>query len=588
MGKPSSRKTPSQPSARGPLRPGARAILLVVMAAFLVYFGAWNLGFTNYDDPEYVTENAMVLRGLSTDGVAWALRTGHAANWHPLTWLSHMLDVSMFGVTPGGHHVVNLLLHAVASVLLLWVLVAATGARGRALLVAMLFAVHPLQVETVAWISSRKGLLSAVLALAAMLAYVQNARQPSRARWIAVHVLFALGLMAKPMLVTWPFVLLLVDRWPLQRDRAWRHLVAEKVGLFTLAAAASVITFLVQRSGGAVAGLMVIPFADRAVNALVSYARYVQLLVWPSSLAAPYPHPYLSAAWGHWSAVAAVGSATGLAILAMATLWLTRTGRRPWWRVGLLWFFGMMVPVIGLVHVGNQAMADRYVYLPGIGIFVAAVWWLGELASRWRVPPRWSAALATVVVAAYGWTAHAQMKVWTDSGTLFEHATRHTRDNWLAWNNLGMAYRAQGRHDDALQAYDRSIGIRPDYADAHFNRGNALMERQRFGEAEASLRRALELAPARPDVLMNLGLCLLQQGRAQEALPLAERAVELHPDDLPARINLAATLLANGDAAQALRVVTDALEANPTAPVEMRRRLLEMRSYLEALPRGGG
>ena len=392
------------------MRPGWIAIVLLAVT-MMAYSAVGSFGFVNFDDPDYVYRNLQVAQGLTWSGVQWAFTTGHASNWHPLTWISHMLDVQVFGLHPGAHHVINLLLHLANTLLLFGVLQRSTGATGRSALVAALFAVHPLHVESVVWIAERKDVLSTLFFMLTLWAYVSYTHSPALRRYLAVFVLLALGLMAKPMLVTLPFVLLLLDLWPLKRvgvdawDRATAtRLVVEKIPLFALVAISSIVTFLVQREGGAVINLEGISLALRLSNALLSYIAYIGNMVWPSGLAILYPYPGSIPMWKSAAALALLLAASAAAIMAVR--------RRPYVTVGWFWYVGTLVPVIGIVQVGTQAMADRYTYIPLIGLFLLIAWGGYDLPGREssrRVP---LAAVCVMMVATLGVATWNQSRYW--------------------------------------------------------------------------------------------------------------------------------------------------------------------------------
>jgi tetratricopeptide (TPR) repeat protein len=505
----------------------------------LVYGQAGAFDFVNLDDQQYVTANPYVLRGLGWDGVAWAFGGFAAANWHPLTWLSHMADVTLFGVEAGAHHLVNVALHAANAVLLFTFLWRATGARWRSAIVAALFAVHPLHVESVAWISERKDVLSGLLFFLVLHAWLAYVRRPCTRRYVAVAALLALGLLAKPMLVTLPLVLLLVDVWPLgrlqaapatvERRRLLARLVAEKLPLLALAAAAAVVTWLAQAAGGATAAAEAILLGGRAANALVSYVLYVARTFWPSGLAAFYPHPILAQI-----AVPAWKVAGAAAVLAAITVALVRERtRRPQLLWGWLWFAGMLVPVIGLAQVGEQALADRYTYLPHVGLFVAIVWAAAEVLERLRAPRAigWVAAALPIVLLTGA--AHRQAATWRDSLTLHARALEVTERNWNAWNGLGDALSDAGRPQEAIPAYREALGIRPRLASAWNGLGSAHGMLGAHAEAIPPLEEALRLRPDYADAWYNLGTAhgsLGEHARAAECFRAALRIRADHAD----------------------------------------------------------
>ncbi len=601
---------PEDMLAPGIHRPPRRAVVVLTLLLFAatvsVYLPALKFDFVNYDDPDYVTANAQVKSGLNWADAAWAFTTGHAGNWHPVTWLSHQADVSCFGLWAGGHHLTNVLFHAANTVLLFWLWRVLTGSLWRSALVAALFALHPAHVESVAWVSERKDVLSAFFGLLALLTYARNLRgrevgngahphlsspdgtdRPSWSATMLAFLFLALGLMSKPMLVTIPCVMLLLDFWPLRRaDRqSWTRLLLEKWPYFLLVAISCVVTFIAQKRGGAVQTLRDLSLTERLSNALVSYARYLAEAFWPVNLATPYPHP------GHWPAPLVVGSGAtvaGLTVLA----WFSRR-RSPQVTVGWLWFVGMLVPVIGLVQVGAQSMADRYTYLPYIGLFTAVVWSAAWLVHRSPDPnpadPRpasvgirpkpayWMlGGMASVVLAALTLATRQQLQVWQNSETLFRHAVSVTSSNWVAYYNLGWHLDTVGKTEDALVCYRRAIAIDPQFPDpmnnigcalaalkryeeaipcfesalklqpsfleAHVNIANALRELGRYDEAIARYRLVLEKQPGHSGALNHLGNLLTRQNQFAAAIPLLEKSLETNPDQPAAHYNLANAL----------------------------------------------
>ncbi|HVP68122.1 MAG TPA: tetratricopeptide repeat protein [Anaeromyxobacteraceae bacterium] len=519
--------------------------LALAIAVAGVYGNASNLGFVNLDDPQYVYQNPQVRGGLTLDGIAWAFTTAHASNWHPLTWVSHMVDVQVFGIEPGPPHVVNVLLHFVASLLLFLFLRSGTGRPWPSATVALLFAVHPLHVESVAWISERKDLLSAVFWMAACLAYVHYARAPSVTRYVGVALALAASLLAKPMAVTLPFVFLLLDYWPLGRmpvsegsGRRLGRLVLEKLPLFGLSAASSVASFLAQYRGGAVsvplamAGPLGLP--TRVGNAVLSYVAYLTKAAWPEGLVPLYPHPGLDAAgFPAWKATGAA-----LLLLGVTAAVLLQARKRPYLPVGWFWYLGTLVPVIGLVQIGLQGMADRYTYIPLVGIFVALTWWVADLAgrdARWRA----AAALAGVLAAAgLGLVARRQVSYWKDSFTLFGHAVSVNPENWLAWRNLGGAYQEADRHDEAIRCLEESLRRMP-YTDETWNALAVSYSRVgRHAEAAGAFRRAVDYGPENAVVWYNFGIECASQGRWDEAMAIEQRLRTLDPA-LAARLSSA-------------------------------------------------
>jgi len=497
---------------------------ILVLVTVTVYLPVGSFAFLAYDDDQYVTGNQMVLKGLTQEGAAWALRSRTAANWHPLTWLSHMADVTLFGARPGPHHFVSLALHAAAGALLFLLLEGMTGALRASLCVAAIFALHPLHVESVAWVAERKDVLSALFFMLALLAYLRYVRAPGAARYGAVLLLFGLGLAAKPMLVTLPFVMLLLDFWPLGRLRPggrdatpgspWPVLL-EKVPLVALSAASCVVTVFAQREGGGLKTSVVYPFAVRLGNALTGSVWYLGKILWPARLAAYYPH-----ALGAQSTTVVLASGVLLVILTGGAVLSWRS--RPQLATGWLWFLGMLVPVIGLVQIGGQAVADRYAYLPMIGVLVALIWSAGPWAARL---PACLLPLAGVIAlglaALLGLAARHQLWFWRDNVSLFSRAVSVTGDDARNWFSLGVAYAEAERLPEAAAALERSIRLNPAFSDSHYDLGLVHVKLGRFGDAAAEFRAAVTLNPGKANAVYSLGLVAVIQGdldtaRAQE------------------------------------------------------------------------
>jgi len=558
----------SEPASEHPLRLGRRdwlvcAGLAVGIAA--IYAPVATHGFVNWDDPEYVTNNPMVLRGMTLPGLWWAFTTTHAANWHPVTWLSHMVDVQLFGLQAGWHHIVSVLLHTASSLLLFGWLRRTTGALGRSAVVAALFAVHPTHVESVAWVAERKDALSTVFLMMSLWTYTEYVRRPSRWRYLAVFVSVALGLMAKPMLVTLPFVLLLVDIWPLQRfslgrprggeQPGFQRLVMEKVPLFALAIASAVATFVAQSRGGAVARFDAYPFGLRAVNALISYVAYIGQAFWPVRLAVVYPPRPVPAVLTVAAALAALVLTTAL-VIRSAT-------RRPYALVGWFWYLGTLVPVIGLVQVGSQPMADRYTYVPLIGLFIILSWGAHDVfAARaaWQRVPAFAAAIGII---ACGILTRTQVGYWRDDLTLWTHALALTGKNSRAHNNLANAL--SDRHDvaGAISHYREAIKIKPDFGEAHSNLANSLAGQGMVDEAEREYEAALRYRPTDPFAHNGLGSLLDEQGKLAEAIGHYEAALRTAPDMADVHNNLAVALTKQGRLDDAVTEFLEAIRANP-------------------------
>jgi tetratricopeptide (TPR) repeat protein len=575
--------TPHRESGARRRRPDWRAIacaLAIAAAAVAVYAPVRDNTFVNFDDASYVADNAMVQRGFSADGVRWAFTTGHAGNWHPVTWLSHMADAEWFGPGPRAPHVTNVVLHVLSALLLFRLLVSLTGALWRSTVVALLFAVHPLHVESVAWVAERKDVLSAVFWMLTLLAYVSYARRGGVGRYLIVVAAFAIGLMAKPMLVTLPVVLLLIDGWPLRRTAHTpvSRLLAEKVPLLAMSAASSVVTFLVQRESGAVRSLDALPFVARAGNAALAYVIYIAKTIWPVHLAAIYPYP--SGPRIPWLASAA---ALILVVVTMAAIRLRR--RAPYVTTGWLWYLVTLTPVIGLIQVGSQPWADRYTYLPSIGLFVAVVWASGEIVKDRRATLA-AGAIAIAAIAALAVTARAQVLVWRDSVTLWTHAAAVTRDNARAHTNLGHALALSGRLDAALAEYETALRVRPDLAEAHNYLGLALFDRRDATGAISHYREAVRLRPAFTLAHNNLCMALGATGDLDGAIAACTEAVRLDPRFAAAHGNLGVALARAGrldDALREFRVVLDLQPESATAHLNLAAALVDADRPAEAL-----
>ena len=562
-------------------RPWAIALGLSLLV-LAVYWQVGGHAFLNLDDPYYVSENPVVQRGLTWEGIAWAFGGFHLANWHPLTWLSHMADVQVLGVSAGRHLAVNVVLHLLNTLLLFLLLRGATGRTWRSAAVAALFAVHPLHVESVAWVSERKDVLSTLFWLLATAAYLRYARRPGLLRYLPVAALLALGLLAKPMLVTLPFTLLLLDWWPLGRLGAEAEqpgfapaspsrLVLEKVPLLLLAAASSVVTYLAQASGGAVfQGLVVAP-GQRLANAVVSYAGYLAKAVWPARLAALYPHPAIAGGGvPAWQVAAAA-----LLLAAVSLLAFTLRRSRPYLLWGWCWYLGTLVPVIGLVQVGAQAMADRYTYVPLIGILVAAVWGVADLLEERRAVSWAAAVLGGAAVLACAWASSRQVAHWRDSISLHRHAVEVTDRNWLALRALGDAYTGAGRYPEAIAAHRQAIEILPGLAEAWHGLGVAYGQLGRHREAIGYFAEALRLNPAYAAAWNNLGSAHRNLGEYPEAVQCYRRALALRPDDPRAWANLGSVSLLVGDAAQAAESLARLRSLDPARATRLQRQIEE-------------
>lgn len=541
---------PKSRTAPSPRAPSAATIGLGLAILTLVALGGvLSCGFIDLDDGIYVTQNPMVLKGLTRTGVVWAFTTTTAANWHPLTWLSLMLDASLGGADPRIFHATNLVLH-LANTLLLFDLLRRTTARAwPSALAAALFAVHPLHVESVAWVVERKDLLSTLFGLLAVSAYVRHVERPGWKTYALIATSYTASLMAKPMLVTLPFLLILFDVWPLRRAPNLR----EKVPLFVLSAGSCVATLAAQRAGGAVEALSAVPVATRMSNSVLSYATYLTKAIWPTSLGVFYP---LSA---HGAPIGKV--AVSLLVLASITAAAVALRKRvPYLFVGWLWYVISLVPVIGWIQVGAQAMADRYTYVPLIGIFIIAAFGLAELGTRRK--PLASAAGAAAVLA-LTLVTRAQVGYWADTSKLFTHALAVTSDNWMAHDVLGQDLAARGRTDEAIAHFRAAVSSKPDYGSALLDLGIALDKSGRSAEAAGIFERALRVNPQSAAAHLGAANALAASGRLDAAIGHYREVVRLLPGSAQAHHSLAVALARGGTIADAIAQYEEALRLRP-------------------------
>jgi len=535
------------------------AVLALAALTLIAYTGVWRNGFVAWDDPFYVSENAHVLGGLTLRGVAWAFTSTEASNWHPVTWLSHMLDVQLFGADPGMHHAVSLLLHILNTVLLFSILYRMTGALGRSAFVAALFAVHPLHVESVAWAAERKDVLSTLFWMLTIAAYLAYVERPHWRRYLLVLVVFALGLMAKPMLVTLPFVLLLLDLWPLGRYNrtTWYALAREKIPLIGLAVALSVVTFLAQQHAGAVQQLGGVSLGSRVANALVSYIRYIGKAMWPAGLGALYPFPE---SLDGWEVVGAVIVLVATSIAAFAA-----RSRRSYVTVGWFWYLGTLVPVIGFLQVGYQAMADRYTYIPLIGLFIVLAWGANDLMAAWPAHRVVLATAASMIVLACLVLTHEQVQVWHDGVSLWQHTVAVTHNNFIGETNLGYELAQRDRFDEAADRYREALRISPNYILARQNLGLALASQGKFSDAIEQYQAALRLQPANAALRADFGLALANAQRDSDAIVQYQEALRLQPDLALAHVRLGNALVRQGNVSDAVAHYEHALRVEPSS-----------------------
>jgi Flp pilus assembly protein TadD len=573
-----------KPHAEQPLRPPSDLwiYLLLAAAVFLTYSRVLHFDFVTFDDPEYVTANPHVQAGLSLAGVAWAFGSAAAGSWLPLTWLSHMLDCELFGLASGWHHFTNVWIHALSTLLWFAVLKRITGARSKSALVAFLFGLHPLHVESVAWVCERKDVLSALFWVLTLWAYAGYVGRPGRGRYILTLFLFCLGLMAKPMLVSLPIVLLLLDRWPFRRGVR----ILEKLPFFGASAAVSVVTYLVHRSAGALASFEVVPVAARFENALVSYAVYILKMVWPVNLAVFYPYSQGS--------LVAPAVIAGIAIVTVTVLVIRVLPRWPYLAVGWLWYLVTLLPVIGLVQAGAQARADRFTYIPMIGVWIALVWGASEALEAW---PRIRLGLAAAVCSVCLVLTWLQVGYWRDSISLYQHAIDVTSDNYVARFNLASVLEArggsaeavaqlretvrirpyfatahaelgqllarEGQPEEALGELQAAVKLKPDSADAHFRLGSVLGTLGRAGDAAEEFSQTIRLQPENADAHYNLGIALAQEDKLPEAAGEFNATVRLRPDDVDARFSLGITLARLGRLDDAIAQLSEAVRIRP-------------------------
>jgi len=521
-----SRNTSSAASPAPLLWVGLSAGIAVLIA--VAYAQVRQFDFVYLDDPVYVVNNEWVRKGLSLSGVKWSLTALAAGNWHPLTWISHMVDIQLFGLDAGRHHVTSVVIHAINSILLFVVLSRMTARPWLSGMVAALFAIHPLHVESVAWISERKDVLSAFFWILTLNAYVSYCRKPNPARYLVVVLLFVLGLMSKPMVVTLPFTLLLLDYWPLKRlppesvtrPSSWLPLIREKVPLFLLTLASTFATVKAQRGYGAVVALEQFPLKGRIANSIVAYIAYLRDLLWPARLAAYYPFERHSAAYVAVSLVIFIG---------MTAIALIQARRRPYILFGWAWYVGTLIPAIGLVQVGDQARADRYTYVPAIGLFIVIVWLVTEIASRWNFSRLALPGAAIVVLSACTAISIRQVSYWRNNLSLFTRAVAVTRQNYRAEALLGVAYSASGKHQEAVKHYRSSLAIWDGNAEVHTNLGASLFA---IGESDEALRQFSEAVRYKPDNALyryNYGVMLVEKGREHDGISEVRKSTELDP-----------------------------------------------------------
>jgi tetratricopeptide (TPR) repeat protein len=552
--------------------------ICIFLAAMVWMVFGQTLGheFVNYDDDLYVYDNPAVNRGLNLQGVEWAFTHIVASNWHPLTMLSHMLDCQLYGLKAGGHHLTNVLLHTASAILLFLVLRRMTGYLWRSALVAAVFAIHPLRVESVAWVAERKDVLSGLFFMLTLWAYTRYAQGRSRVQgrasgaqavpasdprpwtldYCLVLLFFAMGLLCKPMLVTLPLVLLLLDYWPVQRDNrsTLPGVLLEKLPLFGLAFASCVVTIIAQREALQTFEQISLPL--RVGNALMSYVAYLGQMFWPFGLAVLYP-------FTAWNVGVSAVVLSGVVLAGISTGVVILRRRCPYFLTGWLWYLIMLVPVIGIVQVGSQARADRYTYLPQIGLYMLLVWGVAEGCAGWRHRRVALGGLATVILAVLIYCARAQAACWRNSETLWTHTLACTSDNAIAQNNLGNALLKLGREDEAVAHFQKALELNPDFAEAHNNLGNFLFQKGDVDEAMARYQKALELKPDYAIARYNLGNTLIKKGDLDEAMAQFQMALQINSDYAEAHNNLGYALIQKRSVAEAITHFQKALQINP-------------------------
>ena len=546
----------------------AWASLLLILSIFVIYWQVFNFEFVNYDDDRYVTRNPMVQQGLTFESIKWAFSSTHAEFWHPLTWLSHMLDIELFGQNPAGHHFSNLLLHIINTLLLFRVLKYTTGHLWRSYIVAALFALHPLHIESVAWVAERKDVLSTFFWMLALLAYAWYARHPEFKRNLLVIAFFVLGLMTKPMLVTLPFVFLLLDFWPLKRFRSaspgkvekslqWRktyYLIIEKIPLFVVTAVFSIMTFIIQKVDRQT-GPFGHPLSERISVSLVSYSEYLIKTLWPFHLSVFYPYPDSYEIWQ---------VAGAFLFLVLVTFWILKAAHRyPYLPVGWFWYLGTFLPVIGVIQVGAHAMADRYTYIPLIGIFIMIAWGVNGLLSKWLSYKTIVIAFSQVVIVFFMIVSSLQIGCWRNSTSLFENALKNTENNYLAYNNLGNIYFRKGQIDEALNYYYSSIQIQPAFAIAQSNMGAALVRKGKIQKAIDQFNFALSIDPDQNDTRQNLKNTLVARDFTIKKIAAKEKEAQFDPENFKLHFELGTLYQSLGQTDKALKQYESVVSTQP-------------------------
>jgi len=521
---------------------GSIAIVLILMVAF-IYAPSLQHDFVDYDDNTYVTENSTVISGLSLESIHWAFLSTEGSNWHPLTWISHMLDVDLYGLNPGGHHLTNVILHVLNTLILFALLQSMTGTIWRSAFVAAIFAIHPLHVESVAWIAERKDLLCTFFWFLALWSYAYYVRLPSLKLYGMVSAFFILGLLSKPMIVTFPFLLLLLDYWPLNRfslkdgkdigegkNPTSIQIIYEKVPLLILSLGSVVITYVAQHSGGAVDSLESVPLFARIENGILSYALYLVKTVWPVNLAVFYPFPLDIPLWQLML--------SSLFLIIITILAIITFKRLPYFVVGWFWYLGTLIPVIGIVKIGMQGMADRYTYVPLVGICIIAAWGMTDLVVKSRYRQQGMIVLGTALMGILIPLASRQVSYWQDSHTLFRHAINVTSENFVAHSGLAYVLKNRGMIEEAITHYERALKINPFYAETHYNFGTLLVSIGRYGEAEKHFFKTLHIDPRHAKAHNNIGSLMMNRGERATGISHFKAALAIDPAYELARLNL--------------------------------------------------
>ncbi|MFA5293261.1 MAG: tetratricopeptide repeat protein [Phycisphaerae bacterium] len=537
---------------------GILICLSLAIVTFAVFYQMHRFKFITFDDPDYVFENRNIQAGITPETVKWAFTTSHAANWHPVTWLSHMLDWRLFGSNAGGHHLTSLIFHIANTLLLFIVLYQMTSATWQSAFVAAMFALHPMHVESVAWVSERKDVLSTFFGMLTMLAYLRYAKKPGIVRYMLIVLTFALGLMSKPMLVTLPFVLLLLDYWPLSRlgsKRSLFYLIVEKIPLFVMVFVSCTVTFIFQKQGGAMSGKRY-DFLVRFANAIISYIQYIIKMIWPVRLSYFYSHPGEN--------ISVLYAVTAAVILLTVTILILRlAGKHKYLVTGWFWYIGTLAPVIGFVQVGAQAMADRYSYITLTGLFIMIAWGLPELLGKWKYKKNVLVSFAILIIFAMSICTWFQLGYWADSKTLYQHALDVTTDNYTANIHMSESMREQGNLDDSLYYCSQAIRIMPGAVRGHLRMGYLLRQAGRLDESAREYQKCLQARPNDSNALNGLGATLSRQGKYDQAVECLAKALRIRPSYAAAHDNMGHVLAIQGKLDEAVVHLNEALRLNP-------------------------